>query len=101
MNTKGPWKENEYREIEGENGLLITRSYNSGGITFANKEIKGLILAAPEMYEALKAVEYSAVIDIDGDSVSCCPICDVWAGNPHENYCEIGKALSKAEGRPK
>lgn len=55
--------------------------------------------SAPDMYEALKEVEYSAVLDLDGDFISCCPICDVWAGEKHKDYCEIGNALRKAEGR--
>jgi len=57
------------------------------------------VQAAPDMYEALKEVEYSAVLDLDGDYISCCPICDVWAGEKHKDYCEIGNALKKAEGK--
>ena len=94
MNTKGPWKVNEYREIEGENGLLIARAYNQGGITYNSEETKNLILAAPDMYESLK--EYIEHVDrFHGENRYSGNRCE-WCQSREK---EMRQALSKAEGR--
>ena len=104
--TKGPWTWNNFhdahtaliRTAELKPGDKRTVLYHAAEWEMLPAD-KNLIQAAPDMYEALKEVEYSAVLDLDGDFISCCPICDVWAGEKHKDYCEIGNALRKAEGR--
>jgi hypothetical protein len=100
--TEGPWTWEANSVFKDEHRNPIASVYDPEypnrltNIAAANAQ---LIAAAPDMYEALKEVEYSAVLDLDGDYISCCPICDVWAGEKHKDYCEIGNALKKAEGK--
>ena len=61
---------------------------------------KPLYKAAPDMFEALKQVEYSAQYWYDEcDSTACCPECEALFDDPHKSDCIIGRALAKAEGR--
>ena len=54
-----------------------------------------LIAAAPDIYEALKAVEY---ISQDGWVTPYCFPCGGWEEQGHTDDCKVGNALKKAEG---
>lgn len=62
-----------------------------------------LIASAPDLYEALKAVEWAGRNSEDGDP--CCPFCDVLAvqeGKPlHNDGCVLDAALKSAQGEAK
>lgn len=91
--TKGPWKLNNLGEIININGECVAAPCEPG-ITFPNDADIPMILSAPDLYEALKAIEY------DGEPGEiCCPYCETHLGKGHDKNCVIGNALSKAEGR--
>lgn len=94
--TKGPW------EIYPKNNSLsiIAKGKTKdkvGDVIVAfvgEKKNLRLIAAAPDLYEALKAIEY------DGEPGEiCCPYCETHLGKGHDKNCVIGNALRKAEGR--
>lgn len=59
-----------------------------------------LIAAAPDLLEALRAVEWSGEShDEDGDPVDACPWCGSVVGDAHDAKCKVAAAIAKAEGR--
>lgn len=55
--------------------------------------------AAPDMYEALKELEWSGIYEWDEyDANHCCPVCEALIHDPHKPDCLLWQALSKAEG---
>lgn len=54
------------------------------------KEDDPLLSAAPDLYEALKAIE---------DTYTRCPCCLNLRENGHDYTCKLAKALAKAEGK--
>ena len=53
--TPGPWK-NDGRKLITTVGIVISKDKSLGPIAVVSEENAPLVLAAPEMYEALKGV---------------------------------------------
>jgi len=108
--AKGPWtlkatsRKFEIPEIK----LSWPRSHSTNeaqdkemkASEYGQKELGNaqLISVSPDMYEALKELEWAGSMDIDGDIVGCCPDCEAMMGSKHYVNCNLFKALSKAEG---
>lgn len=79
-------------------GLILDAASGDGWLTNAARA--ELASAAPEMYRALKALEYSGR-DEDGCGGNC-PECGylgpLATGQQHRPNCKIGAAIRKAEG---
>jgi hypothetical protein len=59
-----------------------------------------LLAAAPTMYDALKAAEWSGTTCGDGGPYGdVCPICGGEKAAGHEKGCQLAGAIAKAEGR--
>jgi|WetSurSiteA1Bulk_404760.scaffolds.fasta_scaffold09158_7 hypothetical protein len=90
----GPWKISESGRVMEDN-----QDQPIGGIVVKRMtpETAALVSAAPELYSALKKVEFSFPSRSSGEPV--CPICKHNDIAGHEKNCLIGKALIKAEGK--
>lgn len=54
--TPGPWK-NDGRKLITTVGIVISKDKSLGPIAVVSEENAPLVLAAPEMYEALKKIQ--------------------------------------------
>lgn len=65
---------------------------------------KNLIVAASDLFAALKDVEWAGIAydEEDGDEVSACPWCEAEERDgKHADHCKLAQAIAKAEGRAK
>ena len=95
--TSGPWKAYEQTDpTYGTYAYWIDKA--EANVEGSNmKANAALIAAAPELYEALKAVEW-VVVDFDGVGCLFCPFCYAVEGSKHAKDCELSNALAKARG---
>ena len=85
--TPGPWTIDDYGTIEAKHLGRV------GFLTHASPADTDLIAAAPDMYAALKAVEWAG-------PRFCCPEClSPKVADKHEPKCRLANAIAKAEGR--
>ena len=103
--TPGSWKMTENRNeatgdhiyyVDAENwGIAAIFCWGRDGEYDAIHEANArLIAAAPEMYEALAAMEWSKYIGVD----EFCPCCGGSRAGGHINDCLLAAALAAAEG---
>lgn len=97
--TPGPWSLRESYDRGEPSGYVVSGEYeNTADVilgSFGDKETEAnayLIAAAPEMYEALRAVHAAAAGFCDG----ICPPPDSWEGFMEIVRDETRKALDKA-----
>lgn len=56
--------------------------------------------AAKDMLAVLKSIEWSASVDDeDGGYKDGCPVCAESKAEGHMDYCELARAIAKAEGQ--
>jgi len=98
--TKGPWivdfdlcDEEGPLDVPEVNGRILDQ--DNCVVCQASTEVNVfLIAAAPEMYEALKAIEW--IKEKDGEPAFC-PICRHYVHGGHSNECKLGAALKKSQ----
>jgi hypothetical protein len=99
--TPGPWKIAHF-SVVGKNDRLVA---NCGGYqtNFDEDKIQKesrantlLISAAPELYEAVKAVEWNGFDSQENGDI--CPVCCKYKVEGHAHNCKLNAALKKARG---
>jgi hypothetical protein len=82
----------------GENGKKISEGGNDCPPLEEAKANACLICAAPDLYEALKAVEW--IVQTDERCIHTqCPECHALIANDHAPDCKLAAALKKADGK--
>jgi hypothetical protein len=82
----------EGRHVSNDGGRVIAMSIGTSMALYRAQ----LAAAAPDLYRALKLVEFAGCNTSD---VPCCPLCMACNSETHTETCELRTALAKAEGR--
>jgi hypothetical protein len=91
--TPGPWVASP---PSGVVGCAVMAGSRLVAAVMSGEANAALIAAAPDLLEALKAVEWSGS---DGSTRLFCPDCEQHAdGERHADDCVVGRAIAKAEG---
>jgi len=101
--TDGPWVESpEVSDaiiaVNGDRPLSGSEVSDYGGQVVCEsveQKNKAIIQAAPDLYEALKAVEW---LESPAFDIGMCPCCGAEKEFGHAPGCLLGNALRKAEG---
>jgi hypothetical protein len=80
--TKGPW-------------TAISLEMKDGVLCFENEADIPLVLAAPQMYELLKEMEWTTSMF---NSNPICPSCDRGEESGHDDDCKLAAVLKAVEG---
>lgn len=82
--------------VETSSGEMVCFSSDNGTYADAAElERARLIAAAPELYRALLAVEWSGEVDAE---FSRCPSCEGYSDDGHKAGCALDAAIRKARG---
>jgi hypothetical protein len=99
--TPGPWHIESLEMLE--NAVIAFAGYVvsiikpiPGGMEIAEANAR-LISTAPELFEALKAVEWGYE-RCDGE-LDCCPNCHEPEEKGHDKDCQLAAAIRKVEGK--
>jgi hypothetical protein len=95
--TPGPWTAHHRIDlltkaeaaIYGPDGDMVAMVYSNLGLDGDPMATARLIAAAPELLEALEAVEWES----DGYGKMYCPYCDNYENYGHADDCKLGNAL--------
>lgn len=91
--TPGPWAYTLDGFVADKTLQLICQTWNKNEDDFDNFKNNGhLLAAAPDLYAALKAVEFVGM-----GGYTACPAC--MGDGYHGENCQLALALKKAEGK--
>ena len=102
MSTEPKWTPGEWQAMPEPSAqglwMVVVEAGDLIADTTSHEPDAHLIAAAPQLYAALKAVEWRGSKRVGPDVDECCPTCEAYPEHGHAADCQLNAALRKARG---